>query len=84
MLRIGLSGESLNRTPNDLGLVAASGQQSGSVVPTLSSDDAVVMERSSGTPMLRFKRITRCADGGALGHVDSFLDPTRLGLRIDP
>lgn len=83
VLASGLSGGSLNRTLHKLGLAAASGQEVASVIPALSEQDAALMKRSSGTPMLRLERTTRCFDGSMLEYVDSILDPTRFGLRID-
>lgn len=79
----GLTDQSLNRTLADLGLFAAKGQETAGVIPALSEVDATIMERPAGTPMLRLERVTRCADGGVLEYVDSILDPTRFGLRID-
>ena len=79
----GLAEGSLNRTLADLGLFAAKGQETVSVIPALPERDAAIMERPPGAPMLRLERVTRCADGSALEYVDSILDPARFGLRID-
>ena len=79
----GLAEGSLNRTLADLGLFAAKGQETVSVIPALPERDAAIMERPPGAPMLRLERVTRCADGSVLEYVDSILDPARFGLRID-
>jgi len=79
----GLAEGSLNRSLADLGLFAAKGQETVSVIPALPESDATIMERPFGAPMLRLERVTRCADGSVLEYVDSILDPARFGLRID-
>ncbi len=83
VLAAGLSGGSLNRTLNEMGLAAAGGQEIAGVIPALSKPDAAIMERRPGSPMLRLERVTRCADGSALEYVESILDPARFGLRVD-
>ena len=59
-----------------------SGEEMADVVPALSGADAAIMKRPVGDPMLRLRRITRCADGSALEYVESLLDPARFGLRV--
>jgi GntR family transcriptional regulator len=81
-LRGGLVGGSLSRSLNEIGLVAASGEEIASVVPALAPVDAAVMGRSPGEPVLRLQRLTRMQDGGVLEYVDSHLDPLRFGLRM--
>lgn len=83
VLKAGLSGGSLSRTLDELGLAAVSGQEVAGVIPALSKRDAAIMARPAGSPMLRLERITRCADGSGLEYVESILDPARFGLRID-
>lgn len=79
----GLKEGSLNRTLAAIGLSAAKGQETVSIIPALSERDATIMERPAGVPMFRLERVTRCADGSVLEYVDSILDPARFGLRID-
>lgn len=79
----GLTGGSLSRSLAGLGLATAKGQETASVLPALSQEDAAIMSRPAGAPMLRLERINLCADGSVLEHVDSILDPSRFGLRIE-
>lgn len=81
-LRDGLVGGSLSRSLNEVGLVAASGEEIASVVPALVAVDAAVMGRKAGEPVLRLQRLTRTTDGSVLECVDSLLDPLRFGLRM--
>lgn len=81
-LHSGLAGGSLSRSLNEIGLVAASGEEVATVVPALSPDDAEVMGRNAGEPVLRLQRVTRAKDGTVLEYVDSLLDPLRFGLRM--
>lgn len=79
----GLTDGSLSRSLAGLGLATAKGQETASVLPALSEEDAAIMSRPAGAPMLRLERINRIADGSVLEHVDSILDPSRFGLRIE-
>lgn len=79
----GLEGGSLNATLAAIGLAAASGQEVVGVIPALSPVDAGIMARPAGAPMLRLERVTRTTEGDTLEYVESILDPTRFGLRID-
>ncbi|MEM7045805.1 MAG: GntR family transcriptional regulator [Pseudomonadota bacterium] len=83
VLKAGLTGGSLSRTLDDLGIAVAGGQEMAGVIPALPPEDAAIMERPSGIPMLRLERITRSADGSGLEYVESILDPARFGLRIE-
>lgn len=83
VLAQGLTDGSLSRTLADLGLAASKGQEVAGVLPALSGQDAALMRRKAGTPMLRLERVTQAADGAVLEVVESLLDPARFGLRID-
>jgi GntR family transcriptional regulator len=82
VLEGGLTDGSLSRTLADLGLAAAGGAETATVLPALSAVDAAIMGRRAGQPMLRLERVTRGQDGGVLEWVDSLLDPAHFGLRI--
>ncbi|HQU66883.1 MAG TPA: GntR family transcriptional regulator [Albidovulum sp.] len=83
LIQNGLTGGSLSRSLAALGLATAKGQETASVLAALSEADAAIMSRPAGAPMLRLERINRIADGSVLEHVDSILDPSRFGLRIE-
>jgi GntR family transcriptional regulator len=83
VLRDGLTGGSLNRTLQDMGLRAAKGREVAGVLAALTPADAATMARPAGQPMLRLERVTQGADGAVLEVVESLLDPDRFGLRIE-
>lgn len=82
VLEAGLKDGSLNATLAAHGLAPASGEEIAGVLPALSEDEAAIMQRPAGSPMLRLERVTRDADGAVLEYVESTLDPARFGLRI--
>lgn len=82
LLERGLAGGSLSRSLNEMGLVAAGGEEIAGVVPALMPVDAAIMGRKPGEPVLRLQRVTRMQDGSVLEYVDSLLDPLRFGLRM--
>jgi len=82
VLTNGLQEGSLSRTLQELALVSVSGEESVSVIAQLGQDDATIMGRHAGDPMLRLERVTRLAGGGVLDYVESTLDPARFGLRL--
>lgn len=79
----GLAEGSLSQSLAERDLHPAKGQEVASVLPALSAEDASVMGRAEGSPMLRLERLTFTADGSPLEVVESLLDPARFGLRID-
>ena len=83
ILSDGLHDGSLSTTLGLLGLRAAKGTETAGVLPALSVADSQVMRRAAGTPMLHLTRVSSCADGSVLECVESILDPSRFGLRID-
>jgi GntR family transcriptional regulator len=83
ILKDGLTDNSLSRSLAALSLRTAKGQERVSVLPALSAADAARMLRSEGQPMLRLERLTFTPEGDALEVVESLLDPSRFGLRID-
>jgi len=82
VLASGLIDGSLNKTLSALGLKVASGEEWVSVVTALGEEDAAVMARTAGEPMLRLRRVTRAEDGGVIEYVDSMLDPDHFGLHV--
>ena len=82
LLESGLKQGSLSLTLADLGLSAAGGSETASVLPALSPVDAAIMGRPPRQPMLRLERVTRDDAGAVLEYVDSILDPVHFGLRI--
>jgi GntR family transcriptional regulator len=82
LLKDGLDGGSLNATLAARGLVPASGEEWASVLPTLSTEDATILERPEASPMLRLRRLTRDAAGNPVEFVESLLDPELFGLHM--
>ncbi|MGI9509451.1 MAG: GntR family transcriptional regulator [Geminicoccaceae bacterium] len=82
MLTTGLIDGSLNKTLVATGLTVASGEEWASVVASLGAEDAAIMGRVDGEPMLRLRRVTRTEDGRVIEHVDSILDPGHFGLHV--
>ncbi len=82
VLRQGLPDGSLSRVLANSGLGVASGEEWAEVLPSLSEDDAALMARPAGTPMLLMKRLTRSAGGTVIEYVESLLDPERFGLHL--
>lgn len=79
----GLEGGSLSRTMESRGIVAASGEEWANVLPALSEEDAAIMGRAAGEPMLRLRRLTRAVDGALVEYVESILDPGLFGLHME-
>lgn len=79
----GLVGNSISATLASFGLVPAGGREVAGVLPALGPEEAAIMGRVSGTPMLRLERMVRDAGGVWLEYVDSLLDPERFGLQVD-
>lgn len=82
LLNDGLDGGSLSQTLAARGLHPASGEEWANVLPALSAEDAALMGRPEGTPMLRLRRLTRDAAGQPVEFVESFLDPELFGLHM--
>jgi GntR family transcriptional regulator len=83
VLETGLEGGSLSRTLAACGIVPATGDEWASVLPALSAEDAALMGRSPGEPMLRLRRLTRDASGSVVEYVESLLDPDLFGLHME-
>ncbi len=83
ILETGLENGSLTETLRNRGLVVNGGHEWARVLPALGAEDATVMGRKSGEPMLQLSRMTRSADGSALEFVESILDPDLFGLHME-
>jgi len=79
----GLEGGSLTGLLWSHGLNIAGGDEWARVLPALSPEDASVMRRKAGEPMLRLRRLTRGADGSVVEFVESILDPVMFGLHME-
>ncbi|SPJ29184.1 GntR family transcriptional regulator [Falsiruegeria mediterranea] len=79
----GLKKGSLTETLRSKGLVVASGDEWASVLPALSNEDAQLMGRKAGEPMLRLRRLTKAADDTVIEYVESTLDPVLFGLHME-
>ncbi|MEX0339231.1 MAG: GntR family transcriptional regulator [Arenibacterium sp.] len=82
VLSDGLLNGSLTETLRAKGLAVASGDEWANVLPALSEDDAALLGRQAGEPMLLLRRMTRAADGSVIEYVQSILDPVRFGLHM--
>ncbi|MEM8581640.1 MAG: GntR family transcriptional regulator [Pseudomonadota bacterium] len=82
ILSDGLKNGSLTDTLRSKGLVVASGDEWANVLPSLSADDAQILGRRAGEPMLLLRRLTRAADGMSIEYIKSLLDPHRFGLHM--
>lgn len=83
LLRDGLVDGSISATLAAFGLVPASGCEAAGVLPALGPEEAAMMGRQPGTPMLRLERVVRDGQGQCLEYVESLLDPVRFGLRME-
>lgn len=83
ILQAGLDQGSLTETLRKRGLAVASGSEWARVLPALSEQDAQLMGRAAGEPMLKLCRLTRAGDGSALEYVESTLDPDLFGLHME-
>ena len=82
ILAQGLTGGSLTATLREHGLSVASGDEWASVLPVLPQEDAELMGRERGDPMLFLRRLTRASDGSVVEYVESTLDPDLFGLHM--
>lgn len=78
----GLKDGSLTETLRSKGLVVASGDEWATVLPSLTAEEAGILGRDEGEPMLHLRRLTRAADGAPIEYVESLLDPLRFGLHM--
>ena len=83
MLENGLLNDSLGETLAAAGLAIHSGEEWAQVLPSLSAEDAKIMSRAAGEPMLHLRRVSRTAEGGIVELVESILDPSRFGLHLE-
>lgn len=83
VLEAGLVAGSLSRTLAGLGIAMRGGREWAAVLPALPETEARLMGRRPGEPMLHLRRLTRDADGQAIEHVESLLDPARFALRLE-
>jgi GntR family transcriptional regulator len=83
LLQGGLVDGSISATLVAFGLVQASGWEAAGVLPALGAEDAAMMGRAPGQPMLRLERVVRDGQGGGIEYVESLLDPVRFGLRVE-
>lgn len=79
----GLLDGSLNKSLRACGLVVASGEEWANVLTALPAEDAAIMGRRHGEPMLLLRRLTRSGDGAIIEYVDSTLDPDSFGLHLE-
>ncbi len=79
----GLINGSLSESLAAAGLVTGSGEEWANVLPALSAQDAAIMGREPGEPMLRLRRLTRAADGSIIEFVESILAPNHFGLHLE-
>lgn len=79
----GLINGSLSDTLSELSIHTSSGEEWAHVHPGLSREDALVMGREEGEPMLRLRRLTRSADGGIVEFVETLLAPKHFGLHME-
>jgi len=82
VLTLGLQEGSLNRSLQNQGLVPTAGEKVVNVIAQLGQDDAAIMARTAGDPMVYPTRVTRLADGSVLEYVQRTPDPLRFGLRL--
>lgn len=83
ILSQGLTGGSLTATLRDKRIAVTCGDEWANVLPALSQQDAQLMGRTAGEPMLRVSRLTRAADRSIIEYVESTLDPTLFGLHME-
>lgn len=78
----GLINGSLSETLRDAGLIAECGEEWADVI-ALTKPDAEMMGVSSGTIVLRTRRIVRDARKRMIEHVVSYLDPSHFALHLE-
>lgn len=81
--RDGLIEDSLNKTLAAMGMNVHSGSEWVGIIAELSPNDAKIMNRQAGAPMLHVRRVTKAADGQIVEYVESTLDPARFGLHME-
>lgn len=79
----GLVNGSLSESLAAAGLVTSSGEEWANVLPKLSVEDAAIMGREPGEPMLHLRRLSRVADGSIIEFVESILAPNHFGLHLE-
>lgn len=82
ILRDGLTNGSLTDTLRERSLRVAKGDEWANVLAALPAEDAAVLGRQAGEPMLLLRRLTRAADDSVIEYVRSVLDPERFGLHM--
>ena len=83
VLTHGLVDGSITRTLETRGLASVSGREWANVEHVLGTNDAQLLGRQPGAPMLRLRRLTRAADNSLVEYVESLLDPDLFGLSIE-
>ncbi|WP_372836863.1 GntR family transcriptional regulator [Puniceibacterium confluentis] len=83
VLDSGLRDGSLDATLKAHGLIGTSGEEWANVLTSLAPEDARLMGRDNGQPMLRLRRLTRGADGAVIEFVESILDPDLFALHME-
>ncbi|BBI49917.1 GntR family transcriptional regulator [Vreelandella olivaria] len=83
ILAEGLENGSLSQTLEARHLSPASGEEWANVLPALTPEDAALMGRAAGEPMLRLRRLTRTVSGDIVEYVESLLDPGLFGLHME-
>lgn len=83
ILNSGLEMGSLTKTLRSCGLIVAGGDEWAGVLPALSEEDAQLMGRRAGEPMLFLRRLTRAVDNSIIEYIESTLDPTLFGLHME-
>lgn len=83
VLEHGLVEGSITKTLETRGPASVGGREWANVERALSAEDAALIGRTEGEPMLRLRRLTRAADGSIVEYVESLLDPDLFGLSIE-
>ena len=81
-LEQGLTEGSLSKTMAAQNLIPTGGEEWANVLPALTADDASIMSRAEGEPMLRLRRQTRNDAGQVVEYVESLLDPELFALQM--
>ena len=79
----GLIDGSIKKTLDARGMSGVGGREWAGVERSLGPEDAVLMGRPAGEPMLRLRRVARGADNSVVEFVESLLDPDLFGLSFD-
>jgi GntR family transcriptional regulator len=83
VLENGLPEGSVNTVLQQANLVTDHGEEWAGVLPSLSDEDADLMQREAGEPMMLLRRVTRLASGDVIECVESILDPLHFGLHME-